>query len=393
MARRLAPLCLLALLVATPAGADTIVDKKRSVDARIAALNQRVAEARTRERALQGEISSVSARIRSLEAEVGDVSRRLPPLEEELRLRRLRVSRLNALFETQTERLAFLRAQHRIALERLSRRAVELYESDQPDVLALVFSARSFDDLLNGIDYLRRVGSEDERIADFVGRATASVRAARARTRLVHARVRQEARVVSVRVAQARELRDRLAASRQGLESARAQRQQNLGLLTQSERAELGEIEALSRVSEELTAKIQAAQGGREGTFSTPPPAGGLIWPVSGPITSPFGERWGRMHEGIDVAGASGTPIRAAAGGTVIYASWMEGYGNLVVIDHGDSLATAYAHQSQLAVSVGAEVTQGQVIGYVGSTGHSTGPHLHFEVRVNGQPVDPLGYL
>ena len=114
---------------------------------------------------------------------------------------------------------------------------------------------------------------------------------------------------------------------------------------------------------------------------------------MSAPITSPFGWRWGRMHEGIDIGAAYGTPIHAAASGTVIYCGWEEGYGNLTVIDHGGNIATAYGHQSSIAVSCGQQVSQGQVIGYVGCTGHCTGPHLHFEVRVNGNPVDPLGYL
>jgi murein DD-endopeptidase MepM/ murein hydrolase activator NlpD len=103
--------------------------------------------------------------------------------------------------------------------------------------------------------------------------------------------------------------------------------------------------------------------------------------------------RWGRMHEGIDIAAGYGTPIAAAASGTVITAGWEGGYGNLIVIDHGNGLATAYAHQSSFAVGYGAHVSQGQTIGYVGCTGHCYGPHLHFEVRVNGTPVDPLGYL
>jgi murein DD-endopeptidase MepM/ murein hydrolase activator NlpD len=103
--------------------------------------------------------------------------------------------------------------------------------------------------------------------------------------------------------------------------------------------------------------------------------------------------RWGSLHPGIDIAAGTGTPIKAAAGGLALVAGYSGGYGNLIVIDHGNGIATAYAHQSSLAASVGQQVGQGQVIGYVGSTGFSTGPHLHFEVRVNGSPVDPLGYL
>jgi murein DD-endopeptidase MepM/ murein hydrolase activator NlpD len=99
------------------------------------------------------------------------------------------------------------------------------------------------------------------------------------------------------------------------------------------------------------------------------------------------------MHTGIDIGVPYGTPIHAAAAGTVIYCGWEEGYGNFTVIDHGGNLATAYAHQSSIAVSCGQHVEQGQVIGYVGCTGHCFGPHLHFEVRINGEPVDPLGYL
>jgi murein DD-endopeptidase MepM/ murein hydrolase activator NlpD len=114
---------------------------------------------------------------------------------------------------------------------------------------------------------------------------------------------------------------------------------------------------------------------------------------VSGTLTSTFGPRWGRMHEGIDIAGASGTPIGAAAGGTVIVAGPSGGYGNLVVVDHGGGLSTAYAHMSSISVSVGQSVGRGATVGGMGTTGNSTGVHLHFEVRAGGVAQNPFNYL
>jgi murein DD-endopeptidase MepM/ murein hydrolase activator NlpD len=156
------------------------------------------------------------------------------------------------------------------------------------------------------------------------------------------------------------------------------------------------EADSLQQSSEALAEKIQAAQSSGSSSDSTPS-SSGLIWPVNGPVASPFGYRClaglCRMHEGIDIGVGEGTPIHAAASGTVIEAGWEGGYGNLTVIDHGGGLATAYGHQSSFAVSSGQHVSQGQVIGYVGCTGRCFGPHLHFEVRVNGEAVDPLGYL
>ena len=154
----------------------------------------------------------------------------------------------------------------------------------------------------------------------------------------------------------------------------------------------LAEVNALEAQSAALAQAIRNAQSGPESAGSDVS-GSGLIWPVHGPITSPFGMRWGRMHEGIDIAVPTGTPVHAAASGSVIYAAWMTGYGNLVVLDHGNGLATAYAHNSSLLVSLGQRVSQGQAISLSGSTGNSTGPHVHFEVRVNGIAVDPLRYL
>ena len=114
-----------------------------------------------------------------------------------------------------------------------------------------------------------------------------------------------------------------------------------------------------------------------------------------GPITSGFCERrsYEACHPGIDIAVPTGTPIRAAASGRVAIAGWVGGYGNYTCIQHSASLSSCYGHQSRLGVSVGQQVSQGQVIGYSGSTGNSTGPHLHFEVRINGSVVNPMNYL
>ena len=121
--------------------------------------------------------------------------------------------------------------------------------------------------------------------------------------------------------------------------------------------------------------------------------SGHLIQPTNGQFTSPFGQRWGRLHAGIDLADPTGTPIRAAAAGRVILMAPTGGYGNYTCINHGKSISTCYAHQSRFGTDLGAMVEQGEVIGYVGNTGHSFGAHLHFEVRINGRPVDPMGYL
>jgi murein DD-endopeptidase MepM/ murein hydrolase activator NlpD len=153
-----------------------------------------------------------------------------------------------------------------------------------------------------------------------------------------------------------------------------------------------GQEAALSGLIRTKEAANRASRGG-DGSVDGRISGAGLIWPCSGPVTSPFGMRWGRMHQGIDIGCGYGTPIHAAKAGTVIFAGQMSGYGNVIIVDHGGGFSTLYAHQSRLGASDGQSVSQGEVIGYVGSTGHSTGPHLHFETRVDGNPQNPRNYL
>ena len=154
------------------------------------------------------------------------------------------------------------------------------------------------------------------------------------------------------------------------------------------------EIDALNQEANRITSEIRRLQS--KGTQYT---GGVFIWPVTGKITSPFGYRIHpvlkerKLHTGIDIAASSGTPVKAANAGTVIKAGAAGSYGNMVMIDHGGGIVTLYAHNSRIAVSTGTQVQKGQVISYVGSTGRATGPHLHFEVRVNGDYKNPMGWL
>jgi murein DD-endopeptidase MepM/ murein hydrolase activator NlpD len=163
--------------------------------------------------------------------------------------------------------------------------------------------------------------------------------------------------------------------------------------------AEEANITAIIRQAEAAAAAAAAAaarsasSGGGAGSVDRPASSSGLIWPVSGPVTSGYGMRWGAMHQGIDIAPPYGTPIYAANSGTVIWAGWQGGYGNLVLIDHGGGFVTAYGHMSSIGASTGQSVGRGTLIGNVGSTGDSTGPHLHFETRVGGAAQNPMSFL
>jgi murein DD-endopeptidase MepM/ murein hydrolase activator NlpD len=219
------------------------------------------------------------------------------------------------------------------------------------------------------------------------------MRAARKRTAATKAKVAKATAILSAKTAEQRAARDALLAREAELESARASDQSELTGVEESRQESEEELDALLASSAALAAEIQSAQSSSSGgSTGSGVSSSGFIWPVNGVVTSGFGPRWGRMHEGIDISAPGGTPVRAAASGQVIYAGWLGGYGNLVVLDHGNGLATAYAHLSAIWAGGGA-VSQGQGIGAVGTTGHSTGNHLHFEVRVNGSPVDPMAYL
>ena len=392
---RLLPLAgVLVAACATPASGD-VGARKQAVDARLAQVQAMIAWAQQRERTLDGQIAEVNGEIRGLAKQVGVVSNELAPLERDLELHRQKLDRLTELVKVQTERFRFYRGEYQALLDRLGDRLVDLYERGEPSALEAVFDAKSVADLIDQAQVVESLGAQDTSIASQVGTAKERVRTQRQHTKRFRALVAAELRTIGIRTNQVRALRNRLLANQNRLAAARANKRAALQNVQESKAEFLHEASGLQAASAALAAQIRAAQA--TASYSPPsdttPSAAGFIWPVNGPVTSGFGMRWGRMHEGIDIGVGYGTPIDAAAAGRVVYAGSMSGYGDLVAIDHGGGISTAYGHQSSIAVSVGQVVAQGQTIGYVGCTGHCLGPHLHFEVRIDGTPVDPLGYL
>ena len=390
MTRRLAVCLLTFCALATPALGDDIT-KKHQIDSNIASLQGKLSSTRESEAQLRDRIAGLSNRIGSLETQVGGVLQQLATLQKDLSLRRRRLTDLTQLYALQTRRLNALKKQYSRAVGILNRRLVAIYEGEVPSTLDFVLGATSIDDVLQKMDFVTLIGNEDRQIAAQVKSAKLTMGAERVQTRKLRLKVLGDERALAARAAQERETRNALLGATNQLVLTKQQRAADLSNLSAHDRALADEISQEQAESARLAGQILAAQ--THSSVTSTPSSAGLIWPVNGPITSPFGPRWGSFHAGIDIGVPTGTPIHAAAAGTVIYCGVEGGYGNLVVLDNGGNLATAYAHQSAIAVACGQHVDQGQVIGYVGCTGHCFGPHLHFEVRINGQAVDPLGYL
>jgi len=392
--RRIAVLIAAAAVVALcvpVAFGQSLWDRKNAVDQRIDGLHDSIERAKAREGVLSTEISDASSRIDALAGDIDVLSDRLAALESNLAAHRNRLSRLEARLREQVATLQRLTQQHAVAQRRLEERLVELYESNEATELEILLQAQSFSDLLEQLDYFRAIGQQDKDIADTIKRLQGEMRVAKQQTAATKTDVAEATAVLAKKTEEERAARAALLARQAALAAARDSKESLLTDVKQQRHADEEDLEAMQAASAAIAAQLVGSGAGSGGGGGAPS-SSGFIWPVSGPVTSGFGWRWGRMHEGIDIGAACGTPIRAAASGTIVYAGWMDGYGNIIIIDHGGGMGTAYGHQSAIYVG-GGSVSQGQTIGAVGSTGHSTGCHLHFEVRVNGTPVNPLSYL
>jgi murein DD-endopeptidase MepM/ murein hydrolase activator NlpD len=360
----------------TPGGGAAAQDLQSQLDSKRSELDQKKAQ----QGVLTTQISHYSDRIDQLSGEVATLRNREAIVQAEL-------DRVEARLRREKNRLEVLRDRLGRSLGVLRNRLVAIYKSDEPDALTVILNSDGFDDLLDRYEYLRRIEEQD---ASIVNR----VRDLRDETEDTVTRIKDARDEITARKAELVRTRTELEAREGELDAVRDRKQGALDDVEANvERLEgdIGDLEG------QIQAQLQAAQSTTTPTLPAGPIQGesatGFIWPVNGPVVSPFGMRWGRLHAGIDIAVPSGTPIRAAKSGTVALAAPYGGYGNYTCIDHGGGVSSCYAHQSSFAVGTGESVSQGQVIGYSDCTGSCLGPHLHFEIRINGTPVDPLGYL
>lgn len=343
---------------------------------------------------LEEEKSAVQERIAELTAQANDVQATRDALQQEIDLTKEEIATVEAYIERLQEQIDVKTTEleaAEVALEEKEEQFAQTvrttYEQGEISYLEVLLNSSSFSDLLTRLEIVSAIMEDNQKTVDEYTAAKEDIEQKRDDLQDTQDEQKNYQESLNYKV-------DDLAAS----EAEQAALQESLEAYKAESEAEYdrisGEMQDVSNQIAELSR--QAAANG-----SVPMGDGTLIWPTPSCTTtnSAYGYRvhpiYGtvKFHAGEDIPAGYGAEILAAASGTVVTAGWVSGYGNYTVIDHGGGLMTAYGHQSSFAVSVGDVVTQGQVIGYVGSTGNSTGPHLHFEVYVNGATVDPKSYF
>jgi len=382
------PLALFACVPLVSSGAP------KNLDSKIEQKKDQIAWRKGRERVLATDVAGYTRRINDLQGDITVLQTKQVRLQASLDRKRAELAGIQEDLRRERLRLARLRARLAEARAALSKRLVDLYKADQPDLMTVVLESDGFADLLERTEFMQRVSHQDARIIGIVVRAKREATATAKRLDKLEKRAKIVADQIAGEVDQVAAVKGQLVERRGRYAEARSDKSMLLAKTRDDRHSLEGDLRALEAEQAKVLAALQATAA------SSPGPAGpiqqgsgGLIWPVNGPIASPFGMRWGRLHAGVDIAVPGGTPIRAADSGRVVLMGWVGGYGNYTCIQHSASLSTCYAHQSSFATSNAASVSQGQVIGSVGCTGHCFGDHLHFETRVSGSPVDPMGYL
>ncbi|MCX8032077.1 MAG: peptidoglycan DD-metalloendopeptidase family protein [Thermoleophilia bacterium] len=381
------------------ASADTVsqLDKKlRSVKDELREVRENIAKASLVKKAALGDITALDKRISQAEKEVEKAEAARDKAVEKLNALREQLQQLNAEMNSKQRELEETEEDLADQQRQLEQRLVEVYKADQGTLyLEVLLSSASISDVLGRARVLGDLIKQDNDVLSRIRTLKAQIEAQK------QALEEQRARVSALEAEQKNltlDLQQALAeceASLKELQAAREAKQRVLLAAQKDEAAWRAQEDALLSESKriaELLRKARAAAAAKTGK-------GVLSWPVAGPVVSGYGYRIHpifhvrKMHTGIDIDASMGSPINAAAAGTVVAAGWRGGYGKCVILVHSGGLATLYGHLSVISVEVGQTVKKGQTIGKVGSTGYSTGPHLHFEVRVNGDPVNPMGFL
>jgi murein DD-endopeptidase MepM/ murein hydrolase activator NlpD len=360
---------------------------------------------------LQGQIDSSRLEQENWQQVIEDVSAKLKQIQADLdaanaRLQGIRnkQAEINAqIAQTQNEIVkmeAYLKTRQNV----LNRRVRAIYMHGQLNYLEVILGANSFSDFANRVELLKRIIRSDYNLILEIQKQKAAIEAKKAQ-------LEEDKRQLDALAAEAEKTQKEIAAKKaeqqkvldaaKSNKAAAAQMEQDLNAQLASVRnliqQRLAAAEAARQAAQQAAESDNGGGGGSDDNYVQG--TGAMSWPCSGPITSPFGYRTHPIfgttifHAGIDIGVDYGTPIHAADSGVVVYSGWISGYGNAVIIDHGGGVSTLYGHNQSLAVSEGQSVSKGSVIAYAGSTGNSTGPHCHFEVDVNGSPVNPMGYL
>ena len=367
-------LLLVVLTAAAPAGADTLSDAKRKRE-----------EARARR-------AQLAAKINALEASDEELDRAVKTLNKQVLAQQASADAARQAVQAAVAAVARADAELGATEKEIDRlhqavvdRAVAAYVRPRDDSLTGVIASKDLNEASRRSSLLSEVANRSSEVIDQLRSARQDLAEKQAEAQRARDVAAERRKAVLARLSDLQKAHAEKARLSAALEARIADYQREADAVAATESG----LSALIQQKQAARASRSAADPGTDGRVS----GAGLIWPVRGPVTSGFGYRWGRMHQGIDIGAGTGVPIRAAKAGEVIYAGSMGGYGNVVIVDHGGGFTTLYAHQSRLGSSDGQSVDQGQVIGYVGSTGHSTGPHLHFETRVGGSPRNPRNYL
>ncbi len=355
----------------------------------VSSLNERLSQLDKEKAEIQSELNKVRSQKKSANAEKEAIDKKISVTAKEIATIDALINQLDADNAQYQKELEAAQKQESETYDLFKQRIRAMEEHGTVSYLTVILSADSFSSMLSRAEIIGNVMDYDRGIINDLKEQQAKI--SKKQDEIAESKKAQET------------ARVQLAARKKELSEQEAEATTILKNLTSEEKAyqkAFNEAEAAQNAAKAEIKRILAAQSG--GSKSSKYVGGDFTWPVPGKytITSPYGTRKDpitkkkSMHTGIDIAAGTGVPIVAANSGTVIVSGWSsKGYGNYIVIDHGGGRSTLYAHQSRLAVKKGAYVTKGQTIGYVGSTGWSTGPHLHFEVLINGDDVNPMNYF